>query len=88
MFFSDASIPKTLAPNLHIGSDNRPPPHPISNILILSNGLSLLFSLKELIIFAFMYEILIGLNLCNGLNLPSGFHHSSAILENFLFLFY
>ena len=37
-----------------------------------------------------MYEILIGLNLCNGLNLPSGFHHSSAILENFSisFLFF
>ena len=28
-----------------------------------------------------------GLNLCNGLNLPSGFHHSSAILENFFYFF-
>ena len=34
-----------------------------------------------------MYEILIGLNLCKGLNFPAGFHHSSAILENFLFFF-
>ena len=30
-----------------------------------------------------MYLILIGLNLCNGLNFPLGSHHSSAIFENF-----
>ena len=29
-----------------------------------------------------MYFILIGLNLCKGLNFPSGLHHSSAIFEN------
>ena len=76
-------MPVTSAPNLLIGSDSKPPPHPISNNLIFCNGLSEFSSLKLLIIFSFIYEILIGLNLCNGLNLPVGSHHSSAILENF-----
>ena len=39
--------------------------------------------LKILIILSLIYFILIGLNLCNGINFPSGFHHSSAIFENF-----
>ena len=70
-------------PILTEGSHNKPPPHPISRILIFFNGLFLFFKLNALIILFFIYAILIGLNLCNGLNLPSGFHHSSAILENF-----
>ena len=51
----------------------------IKNNLI--NDFSL--SLNELIMLSLIYEILIGLNLCNGLNFPFGSHHSSAILENF-----
>ena len=35
------------------------------------------------IIFSLIYLILMGLNLCNGLNFPWGSHHSSAIFENF-----
>ena len=38
---------------------------------------------KSLTKLSFIYLILIGLKLCNGLNFPLGFHHSSAILENF-----
>src|SRR5210317_1743669 len=83
IFFFDASMPTTLAPSLHIGSDNNPPPQPISSNLIFFNGLSDDLILKSLIIFSFIYLILIGLKLCNGLNLPLGSHHSSAILENF-----
>ena len=46
IFLSDASIPVTLAPNLVIGSDRSPPPHPMSNILIFCKGLFLAFNLK------------------------------------------
>ena len=55
----------------------------MSKILTFSRGFLLFLSLKELVILSLMYEILMGLNLCNGLNLPVGFHHSSAIFENF-----
>ena len=51
---SDASIPVTLAPILDIGSDNNPPPHPISKIFIPDKGLDLFFNLKLLIIFSFI----------------------------------
>ena len=38
IFLSDASIPVTSAPILHIGSDKSPPPHPTSKIFIFSSG--------------------------------------------------
>ena len=38
MFLSEASIPVTVAPNLERGSLKRPPPHPMSNILISFKG--------------------------------------------------
>ena len=49
----------------------------------IKNKKNPLSNLNVFTIFSFKYEILIGLNLCKGLNLPSGSHHSSAILENF-----
>ena len=55
--FLEASIPVTSAPSLHIGSDNNPPPHPISKILRFLSGLSLFLSLKVLIILSLIYEI-------------------------------
>ena len=39
--------------------------------------------LDKINILSLIYLILIGLNLCKGLNLPLGSHHSVAILENF-----
>ena len=83
IFFSEASIPVTLAPNLHIGSDKSPPPQPISRIFTFLRGFFLSLSLNVLIILFFIYKILMGLNLCKGLNFPSGSHHSFAIFENF-----
>ena len=68
---------------LDIGSESNPPPQPMSKILIPDKGLFLFFVLKWLIIFSLIYLIRIGLNLCKGLNLPWGSHHSSAIFENF-----
>ena len=83
IFLIDASIPVILAPNLHIGSESNPPPQPISKILIPDKGLGLFLVLNCSIIFSLIYLILIGLNLCKGLNFPWGSHHSSAIFENF-----
>ena len=49
-FLSEASIPVTSAPSLHIGSESNPPPQPISKILMPVRGLSFFFNLKLLII--------------------------------------
>ena len=82
MFLSEASIPVTVAPNLERGSLKRPPPHPISNILISFKGnFSDLFP-NFFVIVSFIYLSLTGLKLCNGLNFPLGSHHSSANFEN------
>ena len=42
IFFIEASIPTTSAPNLLIGSDNKPPPQPTSKIFTFSKGFSLI----------------------------------------------
>ena len=42
-----------------------------------------LSSLKCFVISSKIYSILMGLNLCKGLNLPFTSHHSSANFENF-----
>ena len=88
IFFSEASIPVTFAPNLDIGSAINPPPQPISKIFNLDKGKIFFSILKCLIMFSLMYFILKGLKACKGLNFPSGFHHSSAILKIYLFLLY
>ena len=76
------------APNLFNGSHRRPPPHPISNILIFFKGRSESgLILKWLISFFFIKLILVGFQICNGLNLPFGFHQSLANLENFSIYF-
>ena len=81
--FFEASIPVTLAPSLHMGSDNRPPPQPISSKENFFKGFFELIILKCSLIFFFIYPILTGLNLCNDLNFPIGFHHSLDSFENF-----
>ena len=48
----------------------------------LKGSLSFLILNSDKIV-SLMYFILMGLNLCNGLNFPLGSHHSSAIFENF-----
>ena len=84
MFFSDASIPVTVAPNLAIGSLIKPPPQPISKIFIPSKKLNFsFFILNCFFMFSVMYSILTGLNMCRGLNFPLTSHHSSASFENF-----
>ena len=52
-------------------------------IKYIKNYITQNFKLNFLIILSFIYFILTGLNLCNGLNLPFGSHHSAAIFENF-----
>ena len=76
-------MPTTFAPSLDIGSDRRPPPQPISNNCKFLRGLLFFCNLKCSIKLSLIYLILIGLNLCRGLNFPDGSHHSLAILENF-----
>ena len=55
----------------------------MSKIFIPLRGLLEFFNLKFLTILSLIYFSLKGLNLCNGLNLPFGSHHSDAISENF-----
>ena len=83
MFFFEASIPVTFAPSLHMGSERRPPPQPTSNKVRPFSIFFCPFKLKWFTIVSFIYWILMGLNLCNGLNFPRGSHHSSDSLENF-----
>ena len=71
----------TKAPSLVIGTDNKPPPQPISSNFKFSKVLA--FILKCLIILSLMNFILTGLMSCNGLNLPDSSHHCSANAENF-----
>ena len=72
-----------LAPSLLKGSQSKPPPHPMSNMSSFFNGsLSFRGSLKWEVSFSLMNLILAGLKMCNGLNLPFGFHHSLANFEN------
>jgi hypothetical protein len=73
-----------------MGSESNPPPHPMSKMLKPLKGSFSFLILNSDKIVSLMYFILIGLNLCNGLNFPLGSHHSSAIFENFSisFLFY
>ena len=59
------------------------PLHKFNPIRISYIKEKIISSFKLLIILFLIYEILMGLNLCKGLNFPLGFHHSSAILENF-----
>ena len=83
IFFSEASIPVNLPPSLYIGSVNKPPPHPMSKISKFDNGFILFLILNSLIILFFIYSILIGLNLCKGLNFSLLDYHSSAKRLNF-----
>ena len=51
-------MPVTSAPNLHIGSDIKPPPHPISKIFKPFNGILLSTLLKWLVVLSNIYSIL------------------------------
>ena len=67
-----------------MGSQSRPPPLPISRIRMPFSGSTDLGSRsKRRHNSSRIYWIRTGLNLCSGLNFPSGSHHSSAMAANF-----
>src|SRR6266481_9999580 len=83
MLRSEASTPTTANPSRDMGSDNNPPPQPMSSSRKPSNGRRALGSRSNRCsAWSRMNASRVGLNLCSGANLPFGSHHSAAIFEN------